>query len=445
MFFERLKVLSQTIVLALAGLLMIYGGISIVQRTENALGAGTAAPKSAPVMQTGIFTGTVPSIVSYQGMLRDVEGNPLGGIHQMAFRIYDDVTNPTTEAIWAEEHTQVTVREGQFTVLLGDLNPIPPVIFQNADRFIGITVDNQDEMVPRQRFAAVPYAMAAAGATYLTAPDTDPIKAVAVDNEGKVGIGTENPSAPLHIQAAGQNVEIGPNRVTADGTFQMNANGPLQINDSTASNVSVAAGGGRVGIGTAAPGTLLHVQGDDPDLTLDFAPNSTNNLAEIRFRDNGAAKASIYYSKATDTIATTIGGTTEVVVKSGRMGIGTNNPSGRLDVNGDLRIKGQPPILIRRFINQGNNANFNTGISATDYDCVIGGYLTKYDVDESGSGVHAVWAHVGQNGNWYAHIEFASNTPGENPDVDVLCFRRELTEFIPEAIRGVDIPNDDGR
>ncbi|MBV7336379.1 hypothetical protein KFU94_50745 [Chloroflexi bacterium TSY] len=235
------------------------------------LGAGLLAPPLA--LQTNGFSDAVPTIISYHGTLRDAEGNPLSGIHEMVFRIYNDVTAPTSEAVWTEEHAQVTVRDGQFNVLLGDLEPISADIFQNANRFIGITVDDLDEMVPRQRFAAVPYAIAAAGATYLSASDGDPLKAVSVDVDGQVGIGTESPEAPLHVQADGQNMHISGNSINVSDTVKMN--------DSTAGNVSVAAGGGNFGIGTTEPTKLLQVSGDNPEVNLEFGPGAASTVAEI--------------------------------------------------------------------------------------------------------------------------------------------------------------------
>jgi hypothetical protein len=101
----------------------------------------------------------VPLLTNYQGILKDSEGNLLSGYYNMTFRLYDDVTALATDARWVEQHLSVTVRDGRFTVLLGNNNPLPTTLFSSRDRFIGVTVEPYDEMVPRQRFASVPYAM----------------------------------------------------------------------------------------------------------------------------------------------------------------------------------------------------------------------------------------------------------------------------------------------
>ena len=100
---------------------------------------------------------TVPLIINYQGHVEDDEGKPLTGYYTITIRIYDDVIGTTS--LWEEEHVNVTTREGYFNVLLGNNESLTNTLFTNPDRFIGVTVDPYDEMVPRQRFASVPYAM----------------------------------------------------------------------------------------------------------------------------------------------------------------------------------------------------------------------------------------------------------------------------------------------
>ena len=274
--------------------------------------------------------------------------------------------------------------DGQFSVLLGDLNPIPPRLFQGADRFIGITVDDMDEMVPRQRFAAVPYAMASAGATYLTAPDTNPLKAVAVDNEGQVGIGTESPDAPLHIQTGEQNVRIGPTSINSDSSFQ--------VNNGTANNVSLAAGGGLVGMGTTEPTRALHVKSADPDLALDFTPDGQAVQADISFLENGDQKASLYYSRANDHIALETRNKTSLVVAGDKVGIGTSTPASTLDINGEvhvngpLRVRTKAPILIMRIRDMANDDDADSHVSASDYDCVTTSWLGRLEYQSERDG-----------------------------------------------------------
>jgi hypothetical protein len=133
--------------------------------------------------------GDVPSVMNYQGHLKDDSGVPLDGTYDMTFRIYSDVV--TTAALWEETHAGVTVREGYFNVLLGYSTPLLEDQFAAPERYIGVTVAPYEEMTPRQRFASVPYAFYAGQADRafgLSAADGDPADAVVVSNDGTLGV-----------------------------------------------------------------------------------------------------------------------------------------------------------------------------------------------------------------------------------------------------------------
>jgi len=180
MFLSKLKKLAETIGLACFALLAVYGLLGLVRGGPTAWAARSPAPAEAPHRSDGdTWDGaTVPLVMNYQGTLHDAEGNPFTGYYTMTFRVYTDVIAPITSSIWSEQHLSVTVRGGRFNVLLGNVapisNPIPADLFNDPDRFVGVQVAGYDEMVPRQRFASVPYAFHAFHATYaLTATNSD--------------------------------------------------------------------------------------------------------------------------------------------------------------------------------------------------------------------------------------------------------------------------------
>ena len=154
MLFNKIKTLAPVIGFAAIAFLALYGGLAMLSASVAPVLA--EAPQGTPMLTAG--DATVPPYINYQGTLRDAEGNPLSGTFDMTFRIYDDLAAPVAE-LWSEEHISVTVRSGHFSVLLGNTEPISPTLFSDPDRFIGVTVDPYDEMVPKQRFASVPYAM----------------------------------------------------------------------------------------------------------------------------------------------------------------------------------------------------------------------------------------------------------------------------------------------
>jgi microcystin-dependent protein len=145
-------------------LLAVFGLFSLLQG-ELAWAARSARDADpAPLRSSDTWDGaTVPLVMNYQGTLHDAEGNPFTGYYTMTFRVYTDVIAPITSSVWSETHFSVTVRGGRFNVLLGNVapisNPIPADLFNDPDRFVGVQVAGYDEMVPRQRFASVPYAL----------------------------------------------------------------------------------------------------------------------------------------------------------------------------------------------------------------------------------------------------------------------------------------------
>ena len=100
----------------------------------------------------------VPNVFNYRGVLRDSDGNlAANGEYDLTFRIYDALTGGNE--LYKQTHTGVIVRDGAFSVSLTD---IPDQVFTDGvDRFIGVTVEPYQEMVPRQRLASVPYAVQA--------------------------------------------------------------------------------------------------------------------------------------------------------------------------------------------------------------------------------------------------------------------------------------------
>ena len=115
---------------------------------------GLAAPAAAP-----LAAATIPRTFSYQGTLRDPSGNLINGTVNLTLKLYAVVTGGS--ALHTESFGNVTVRAGLFSVVVGDATPIAPTVFDNFPLYLGISVNQDAEMLPRQRLHPVPYAMQA--------------------------------------------------------------------------------------------------------------------------------------------------------------------------------------------------------------------------------------------------------------------------------------------
>jgi hypothetical protein len=120
--------------------------------------------KTAPAA-TVTSTGTWP----YQGRLATSAGAPITNTIPMIFRLYNAPGAGATP-LWEEQWTgsnSVQVSDGLFNVMLGSLTPIPQsVISGNGSLWLGITVNTDNEMIPRVQLGSVPFAVQA-----LTVPD----------------------------------------------------------------------------------------------------------------------------------------------------------------------------------------------------------------------------------------------------------------------------------
>ena len=99
----------------------------------------------------------VPERVSFQARLTDAGGLPTEGVKPVVFAIYDVAADGT--ALWTEPQ-DVTCADGYLSVLLGSVTAFPEDLF-DGPRWLGITVDTDEEMGPRFELASAPYALRA--------------------------------------------------------------------------------------------------------------------------------------------------------------------------------------------------------------------------------------------------------------------------------------------
>lgn len=182
---------------------------------------------------------------------------------------------------------------------------------------------------------------------------------------GNVGIGG-SPTVSFEIAKAGARIKMidGTNQLNmglwdgANYRFEGDANRPMfftsyqgNINFGISGSTTINIQSANVGIGTTSPVSKLHVQSGDIGVTTDrkigwiYNPGSDNNMYNyIKTADNGGVPASpleISGSRWTNGNTRGIifthqtGGEIMTIMTGGNVGIGTTNPSGKLEVNGN--------------------------------------------------------------------------------------------------------------
>ncbi|MFM8472726.1 MAG: hypothetical protein ACKOBV_04270, partial [Candidatus Kapaibacterium sp.] len=208
------------------------------------------------VAGTSTLSAQTPRTMSYQGVLADPSGKLMSdGTYKVTIRLYDDMN--ATSAVYTEDHT-VYLTHGVFNVMIGSVTPFPAALTFDKTYFIGMSVNDGTEMVPRTAMTSTPYAMRAETATNV-APNAKGVVnslngtqgdliikgdgATTVTQKGNViTIGT-----PFGIIDKGGNVTQIPTNVTFAGdlTGTVNTNNStwsVNVNTNAITNNKLAAG-----------------------------------------------------------------------------------------------------------------------------------------------------------------------------------------------------------
>src|SRR3989338_2228777 len=98
--------------------------------------------------------------LSFQARLTDSSDNPITTPTDMRFLIYNAETASGSAKLWEELRYIDPDQDGIFSVNLGTQTAIASSIFtENANLWLGVTVETDAEATPRQRIATVGYAL----------------------------------------------------------------------------------------------------------------------------------------------------------------------------------------------------------------------------------------------------------------------------------------------
>ncbi|MGQ0626922.1 MAG: hypothetical protein ACT4PL_02340 [Phycisphaerales bacterium] len=337
---------------------------------------------------------TPSTAFTYQGDLKN-GGTSANGLFDLRFRLFDAASAGTqVGATICLENVQVT--NGLFTATLDFgqqfANAAGRHLQIDARADTGLACSNTTGFVtlaPRQALTGAPRAISANLAYALSAPDGAPASAVAVDNAGNVGIGTNTPGSPLHI--FGNRPEL---RLQDDDI----ATSFAQIDDQSA---------GQMRINKVSSATISFID-INPQIV-----NGSSDVAVRFFRETNTTgiRRAIFHSgnnSANTSAQIGVGGTSSYFqLDGGNLGIGTASPAVKLHLTKLGGIPSGGPVIVLQ----------DTGGNSTQ-----SGYVGFWN----GSGTETGWMGYG--------------TPG-SPHMTMINARAGGDIFItPAAGRAVKMP-----
>jgi hypothetical protein len=192
----------------------------------------------------------VPPLVSFSGLLTDLNGKPISGVVGVTFALYKDSQGGAP--LWMETQNVYPNKTGHYTVLLGSTSStgLPPDLFVAGEaRWLGVQALGRAEQ-PRVSLTSVPYSLKAADAQTVGGL---PASAFVLAPPSSNATSAASSSAAVQPMATGTTPVT-----TAGGTVNKLAKFDAAA-DVTSSQVFD--NGTNVGIGNTAPAAKLDVSG----------------------------------------------------------------------------------------------------------------------------------------------------------------------------------------
>lgn len=290
-------------------------------------------------------------VLSFQGRLSDADNNPIIKPATVTMTIYNDATQTDAAKLWQETTTVTPTLDGAFSVLLGNTasggQPLPQSIFtDNPSLWLGIMVNGDEELFPRQKLPTVHQAEDASsvsGLLPITSSPTAKNVLLALDSAGNLTMG-DGGSSTFQV-TSGQFTLSGQTLVL---TTAVGSDTDVQINPDGAGRVDIQKPIHNTSNYGTFPGTEGSVLFEDTVAIL--AKTSTQSAFLIDQNDTGTIISAQRSGIAKFAVENDGSG-----YFAGNLGVGTATSSARFEVNGTIRAKTTGSANIQ--IDRGDTAN----------------------------------------------------------------------------------------
>ena len=326
--------------------------------------------------QTTSTNSSVPRLVRYTGIARDLDGKPLTGVVGVSFSLYAEQTGGS--ALWMEMQNVQADAGGHFSFLLGSTKAegLPAEIFNSEQaRWIGVQVEQQAEQ-PRSLLVSAPYALKAGDAETLGGLPPSAFLQAAPATNGQSSAGT---TATSRLTRAGVINNTVSNVTTSGGSANRIA---LFTTATNIQNSVISQKASEIGIGTTSPTHVLEVNAGKAT-AAQMALISSGTTAAISLKNTASGGLEYWIDSGSGSAGVGAGNfgiwdrthnAARLVVDSiGQVGIGTKTPHSQLEVDaqstnyGGLTANGgNAPAGTTQTGSTGLSANGGTGDLTVD-------------------------------------------------------------------------------
>jgi len=285
-----------------------------------------------------LVIGQAPQAFNYQAILRNSDGTVKAN-ETVSLQI--SIVDNNSTSVYLEIHNTQTNDLGLVNLIVGEgvtSDDLSSVDWASGPYFLNITVNGVS--LGSSPLLSVPYALYAASGNEgsIGPPGEQGIQGLQGEQgpEGRAGPkGDPGPKGDKGgVGAQGPDGPIGPEGPPGDGDSPWdNATGGIAYN------------GGYTGIGTSSPHTYLHINGspilDDGRGQLSLSAPQGNDIWLSFYEDNKYRSYLWYDASAGDLRLQVLSeGDLGLNTAGGNVGVGTSSPTAKLDVNGDLHVRG---------------------------------------------------------------------------------------------------------